>query len=63
MLCFLVSLLVGKYDRDLRFSMLLNWKRKEDFHFAEVNKLAKLSLEESGHLQKNNQVRRQRSLI
>lgn len=57
MLCFLVSLLVGKHDKDLRFSMLLNWKRK-DFDFAEVNKLAKLSLEESGHLKKNNQVRR-----
>lgn len=57
MLCFLVSLLVGKHDKELRFSMLLNWKRK-DFDFAEVNKLAKLSLEESGHLKKNNQVRR-----
>lgn len=43
--------------------MLLNWKRKQDFHFAEVNKLAKLSLEESGHLKKDDQVQRQISLI
>lgn len=36
--------------------MLINLKREESFHFAEVNKVTELSLEHSGRLKQDDQV-------
>lgn len=55
-LCFLVSLLEGKQYKNLSFSMLINLKREESFHFVEVNKVTELSLEQSGCLKQDDQV-------